>query len=143
MIPQAWSGIVVFDGECGICSAARRWAEARNYAGRLRFVAYQTAELDKLSPGLTHRAASRSIFFIYPDGRRVAGARAVFETLRWLPGLWRMVGTVMAQPPFWLLAEPFYYLVAHNRARLSSWLGLEYCRVEEQPLRPHLRNRSS
>lgn len=143
MSQQAWPANVIFDGECGICNASREWAQARDRAGRLRFIPYQTADLDALSPGLTREMASRSAYFIFPDGRRVGGARAVFETLRRLPGVWRMVGIVMAQPPFWLLAEPLYYLVAHNRARLSTWLGLSYCLVEGKPVRQEARSMPS
>jgi predicted DCC family thiol-disulfide oxidoreductase YuxK len=143
MIPRQWSGIVIFDGECGICNAVREWAEARDHAGRLRFVAYQTADLDSLSPGLTRRMASRSVYFIYSDGRRVGRARAVFEMLRRLSGVWRSVGMVMVQLPFWPLAEPFYNLVARNRARLSARLGLSYCLVEGKPVRQDLRNKPS
>lgn len=137
MISQTGPGVVVFDGGCGICNAARKWIEARDHSGGISFVAYQTADLDRLSPGLTRRAAGRSVFYVYPDGRRVGGARAVFETLRQLPGMWGIIGRVMARPPFWLLAEPFYYLVARNRAHLSVWLGLDYCPVElrSTPLR--------
>jgi predicted DCC family thiol-disulfide oxidoreductase YuxK len=143
MISQARSGIVIFDGECGICNASREWAEAHDRAGRLRFFPYQTADLDGLSPGLTLAMASRSAYFIYPDGRCVSGSRAVFETLQRLYGVWRIVGMVMVQQPFWLVAEPVYYLVARNRARLSAWLGLSYCLVEGRPVRQEPRNKTS
>ncbi len=131
MILRTGSGSVIFDGECGICNAAREWVEARDRSGQLRFVAYQTADLNRLSPGLTLAMASHSVFFVYPSGRHVSGARAVFETLRRLPGGWGIIGMVMAQMPCWLAVEPFYYLVACNRARISVWMGLDYCLVEE------------
>lgn len=128
-------GIVLFDGECGICNASREWAEARDRAGRLKFIPFQVADLDALSPGLTPEKASRSAYFIWPDGRRVGGARAIFETLKRLPGLWGVVGMVWALPPLWIVAEPFYRLISRNRARISAWLGLSYCLVDGVPER--------
>lgn len=135
MTLQVGSGMVVYDGDCGICNAFREWAEAQDRAGRLKFLAYQITDLPAISPGLNRDMASRSAFFVYPDGRRVSGARAIFETLRRLPGVWGSMGFIMAQPPLWLFAEPFYYLVARNRARISSRLGLSYCLVDGKPAR--------
>jgi predicted DCC family thiol-disulfide oxidoreductase YuxK len=135
MTPPTGSGIVVYDSDCGICNASREWAETRDWDRRLQFLPYQTADLETLSPGLDREMASRSAFFIYPGGRRVSGARAIFETLRRLPGVWGIIGLIMARPPFWLLAEPLYYLVARNRACISARLGLSYCLVDGKPVR--------
>ncbi len=141
MTPEAGPGVVLFDGDCGICNASREWAQGRDRAGQLMFLPYQTANLEGLSPGLTREMAARSAYFVHPDGRHVGGARAIFETLRHLPGVWSIVGTVMSQLPFWLLAEPFYYLIARNRGRLSSWLGLSYCLVDGRPIRQEPRSK--
>lgn len=130
----AW--LVVFDGDCGLCQAARRWAQQRDRRGRLRFVAYQDARLEHLAPGLTAKQAAQALYIFAPDGRRYRGARAVFETLRNLPGWWGLLGTVWALPPLSLLAEPFYRLVARHRAAVSRWLGLTQCQLEPPPERP-------
>jgi predicted DCC family thiol-disulfide oxidoreductase YuxK len=127
--------IVIFDGDCGICNATREWAEARDREGRLKFVPFQTADLDALSPGLAYDAASRMAWFITPGGRRVGGARAIFTILTRLPGAWRFAGAVGAFVPISLLCEPFYRIVAHNRSRISGWLGLNYCMVRGVPQR--------
>lgn len=128
--------LVVFDGECGLCRAARQWAEERDRRGRLRFVPYQDADLARLAPGLTPAQAARSLYAIAPDGQRYRGARAVFMTLRSLPGAWGLLGTVWALPPLSLLAEPFYRLVARHRVAVSRWLGLTQCRLEAPAERP-------
>jgi len=128
--------LVVFDGECGLCQAARRWAEERDRQGHLRFVPYQDADLARLAPGLTPALAARSLYVIATDGQRYRGARAVFVTLRSLPGAWGLLGYVGALPPVSLLAEPVYRLVARHRTRLSRWLGLAQCRLEAPTKRP-------
>ena len=127
--------IVIFDGDCGICNETREWAEARDRDKRLRFVPFQIADLDALSPGLTYEQASRMAWFIPASGRRMGGARAIFMILTRLPGMWRIVGAVGAFPPVSLLCEPFYRIVAHNRSRISGWLGLNYCMVRGVPTR--------
>lgn len=120
---------VIYDGACGICDALRGAIERRDRAGALRLVPYQTADLDAIAPGLTRNQASRSVILVAPDGTRRQGARAIFETLCRLPGVWRVIGKVGALPPISLAAEPFYRLVARHRARLSRWLGLTACRI--------------
>jgi predicted DCC family thiol-disulfide oxidoreductase YuxK len=122
--------IMIYDGECGICQALRRWAEARDTARRMRFVPNQTADLDTLSPGLTRAMAAQTVIAVRSDGRRWHGARAIFEMLRRLPGIWRLIGVIGALPVIRWLAEPFYRIVAHHRARLSRWVGLAACGVE-------------
>jgi predicted DCC family thiol-disulfide oxidoreductase YuxK len=121
--------VLIFDGACGICTAAAEWVRRRDTAGRLLIVPYQHADPARLSPGLTAQMCSRSAYLVWPDGRRWRGARAIFGALRHLPGVWSLIGVVGALPPLYLLAEPFYRLVAANRTRVSRWLGLTACAV--------------
>jgi predicted DCC family thiol-disulfide oxidoreductase YuxK len=130
--------VVIFDGDCGICNATREWAEARDRAGHLRFVPFQSADLDAVSPGLTAGMAGRMAWLITSGGRRFGGARAIFMILTRLPGVWPLLGAVGAFPPVNLLCEPFYRVIAANRSRISGWLGLTHCRVPEIPRHPTL-----
>lgn len=123
--------LVIYDGDCGICNALRQWAEQRDPADRLQFVPYQTADLDSLAPGLDRARASRAVYAVRADGKRLRGARAIFETLQYIPGTWRVVGRVGVLPPLSWLAEPVYRIIAHHRMRVSRWLGLAECRVPE------------
>lgn len=121
---------VVFDGDCGVCQALAQALADRDRHRRLRFTAYQRTDLDALSPGLTREMASCSVYAIAPDGSRWHGARAVFQMVRQLPGVWGWIGRIGALPPVSVLAEPFYQLVARNRMRLSRWFGLTQCRLD-------------
>ncbi len=122
-------GVLIFDGACGLCTAAAEWAYRRSAAGCLTIIPYQHADLERLSPGLTAELCRRSAYLVLPDGRRWRGARAVFGALRCLRGGWGIVGKLGSLPPFYLLAEPFYRLIAAQRMRLSRWLGLTACAV--------------
>lgn len=128
--------LVLYDGECGICQATRRWAEQRDRLGHLCFVPYQHADLEALAPGLSPDMAARAIYAIAPEGQRYRGARAVFMILRRLPGVWGVVGAVGALPPLSLLAEPFYRLVARHRAAISRRLRMAQCQLERPAERP-------
>ena len=121
---------VIFDGDCGVCSALKDWVAGRDTAGNLEFITFQTGNLEEISPGLTLELASQALHFVGRDGRRFCGARAAFETLRRLPGPWGALGTVLSFPPSSFMAEPFYYLFARNRGRLSRWLGLDRCGIQ-------------
>jgi predicted DCC family thiol-disulfide oxidoreductase YuxK len=120
---------MIFDGECGICTASAEWIKARDTADQLAVVPYQTANLETLSPGLTPAMARRSVYFVRSDGRRYKEARAVFETLKRLSGIWRVVGFLLANPICAVLCAPGYRLVARYRKRISIWLGMTACAV--------------
>jgi predicted DCC family thiol-disulfide oxidoreductase YuxK len=120
---------VIYDGECGICEALKRRAEALDARQRLQFAAYQTVDLDALAPGLTAAEASRAVIAVRSDGRTWRGARAFFTAMKHLPGIWGKIGAVGAVPAVSWLAEPAYRLVAARRGQISRWLGLNQCQI--------------
>lgn len=134
---------VIYDGDCGICNESRAWAESRDRAERLEFVPFQTADLEAISPGLTRAMASRMAYFVQSDGSRHGGARAVFETLKRLPGVWGIIGWVGANPAISLLIEPFYRLFAANRRHISARLGLSVCRVPPRQITKKRENQTT
>jgi predicted DCC family thiol-disulfide oxidoreductase YuxK len=95
----------------------------------MEFVPFQTGDLERIVPGLTPELASRSLTFVSKDGRRFRGARAVFETMRRLPGAWGALGAILSFPPLSLLAEPFYRLFARHRGTISQKLGYDRCEL--------------
>jgi predicted DCC family thiol-disulfide oxidoreductase YuxK len=120
---------VVFDGTCGICTAATAWVKQQDDDGKLNVIPYQHAAPGALSPGLTAEMCSKSVYLVLPDGRRFKEARASFETLKRLPGVYGVIGWLLANPVFAVLGAPFYRLVAHNRTQVSVWLGMTACAV--------------
>lgn len=124
---------VLYDGDCGICSWSRTFAEARDVHQQLTFIPFQLADLDALSRGLTREQASRMAWAILPDGTRHGGARAVFEVLKRLSGLWRVVGRLGANPIISAIFTPPYRLIAAQRHHISAKLGMNACALPEQP----------
>jgi predicted DCC family thiol-disulfide oxidoreductase YuxK len=121
--------LVIYDGDCGVCQASKDWAAGLDATGRLGFSAFQTADLAKVAPGLSPEMASQALHFIRSDGRRFQGARAVFETMQRLPGVWGVLGAILSFPVLSFLAEPFYRLFARYRGHVSRYLGLDRCAI--------------
>lgn len=123
-------GIVVYDGTCGVCQAFMDYFKKRDGGGKLEIIAYQLADLNRISPGLTEKMADKSVYFVRKDGTRFGGARGVYEILKRLPGLWGLFGAVMAIPPLSILSEPFYRAFASNRHYVSRKMGLRECVIK-------------
>jgi len=106
---------VIFDGDCPICTTLKDFAEERSGEGVLSFTPFQSEVFHEVVPGLSEEEASQSLYVISEDGKRLRGARAVFEVLSQMPGLWGLSGKIFRLPPFHWLAEPFYRLFARHR----------------------------
>ena len=120
-------GTAVYDGTCGVCQAFMDYFKKRDVDGKLKFVAYQLADLNSISPDLTEKMADRAMYFVRTDGTRMGGARGIYEVLKRLPGLWGIFGAVMAFSPLSILSEPLYRAFASNRYYVSRKMGLRKC----------------
>ncbi|TMK31333.1 MAG: DUF393 domain-containing protein [Actinobacteria bacterium] len=78
--------VVLYDEDCDFC----RWATAKLLAwdrgGRLRAVALQHPEAERLLPGMDREQRMTSWHLVTPDGRVRSAGRAVAPLLRLLPG---------------------------------------------------------
>jgi len=124
---------VIYDGGCGICQALKDRAQRLDRHGCLQFTAYQTADLARIAPDISPELARQALYTVRSNGRQDRGARAVFQAMRCLPGIWGMMGTIGVFPPVSLVCEPLYRLVARYRHTLSRWLRLNRCAIDETP----------
>lgn len=125
--------IVVYDGDCGICTALTIKISAIDRHQRLRFMPYQNPDWQTLLPGVGPEQARNAVFFRTVQGRVFAGAAAIFQIMQRLPGCWRTWGRILAFPLCIWVAEPVYRLIANHRAQISRWLGLASCRIDDRP----------
>jgi predicted DCC family thiol-disulfide oxidoreductase YuxK len=122
--------LVIFDGDCGICTWSAEWIEARDSQQQaLAVEPYQTTDLERYD--LTPEQTSRSVYLALPDGTTYKEARAVFETLKRLPGIYGVVGALLANPAAARLARPVYRWVARNRTTISQRLGMTACALPD------------
>ena len=106
--------VLIFDGDCGFCTASARWIEARGP----RVEAWQTLDLAELR--LTVADVDEAAWWIDETGKKHRGHLAIGHALRAAGGGWGFVGAVLVRAPVSWLAKPAYTWVARNRDKLPG-----------------------
>ena len=121
---------LLFDGDCGICTAASERAARLDRQRQFVIRPYQSLPETELAKfGLSYASCNRKLQVITRRGRVYAGAFAVNHFL-WQQFPWTLLVALIYALPVLLLAEiAGYALVARNRQHLSRWLGLTACRL--------------
>lgn len=119
--PAPTRGVLLFDGQCPLCTNSVRLLKALDWLGRVH---YQNArEVDQLPPcdvPLEPKRLLEEMHLVTPDRRR---AYAGFQAFRWLA--WRLPLAVPVAPLLYLpgvlwLGNRVYLLVAKNRFNLVA-----------------------
>lgn len=105
--------IVLYDGDCGLCSRSARWLADRDPAERLLLApnAGATARIAGEPPG-----GEDAGIVVWDGARRLVGVPALARALRELAGPWPLVGRLLGALPRWL-THPAYAAVARRRGR--------------------------
>ena len=109
--------MLIFDGECGFCSASARFAE-HWVRPRARIEPWQN--LDLTSFGLTEQECTEAAQWVDRDGAVTSGARAIAAALIAGRAPWPVVGRVLDTPAVRPLAARVYRWVALNRDRFPG-----------------------
>ena len=113
---------LIYDGECGMCRSAVARVRQWDQIGRLVYVQLQDPAVGRF--GIELPALAAAMHLILPDGRVYAGADAVPEILKLLPGKrWLAWGFVV--PGVLPVARRVYRRIAERR----------HCRVRGLPAR--------
>lgn len=110
--------IVIFDGECGVCTRTIRFLRAHDTRGVLEFRPCQTIP-DAGWNEITPADCARAVWAVADNGRIAYGSDAAFLILaaiwsNWWP--WRL-GTL---PGVRQVAQAVYSVIARNRRRLPG-----------------------
>jgi predicted DCC family thiol-disulfide oxidoreductase YuxK len=109
--------VLIFDGECGFCSACVRWGY-KNLRVMPKSVPFQLADLPGL--GLTIEQVSAAVWLI-DAGQHHRGHLAVAGLLAMQPSLgWRALAKAMRTPGFSAIFAVGYALVVRFRHRLPG-----------------------
>ena len=108
--------LLIFDGECGFCTACATWAQRR--LGNADVLPGQRVNV--ATYGLTARDVSAAAWWIDSAGQVHRGHRAIGRALRACGGWWTVVGWACLIPPFSWVAWAVYGLVARFRHRLPG-----------------------
>jgi len=118
---------LIYDGECGICTALARWALKKSNGGFV-IEPYQTTDLWAIS--LSYEQAEKSAAFVNGSSMKVyRNARSIFETMKYLGFPFNIMAFFLANPVASSLAYPIYRLVANNRRWISIKLGYNACKI--------------
>ncbi len=118
--------MLVFDGDCGFCTASARWIEAR-LPRDVEVVTWQSRDLDEL--GLSEAEVTSAAYWIDAAGLPHRGHHAIGRSLMTAGGVWGVIGRLLITPPVSWLAAPVYTLVAKNRGRLPG--ATDACRIPD------------
>jgi len=116
---------VLYDGDCGICTATARAVGRLDAGRRLEFMAAQESHIDGAPPRsllLDRLYATDSV------GHWYSGGAAAIEICRRVPAL-SIVALTARVPGAMVVYELGYRMLAANRHRLSAALGLKVCQV--------------
>jgi predicted DCC family thiol-disulfide oxidoreductase YuxK len=115
---------LIYDPDCGLCTATAAWLARRVRPDRLRLVPLTEAPSDSdLADAVAGRPLVESLHAVRPDGSVVAGARAALAAGRLVPR-WHVLAILLDHRLGHAMLEPIYRLIARRRHRIGRILGL-------------------
>ena len=111
--------VILYDADCGFCLWSLEKILAWDRHKRLRPVALQDPEADRLLPGMDHRQKMRSWHLVLPDGGVYSSGAAVAPLMKLLPGGTPLAVVAAAFPGS---TDALYRWVARNRGTLGRVL---------------------
>jgi predicted DCC family thiol-disulfide oxidoreductase YuxK len=110
--------VLIYDGECPVCSATAEWIDQHQRPGSFEFLPCQSAERETRYPDIPHAVCMEAMQLVLPDGTVLDGADALPEVFRRLRGL-SMLAVGFRMPGAMPLARPFYRWFAGRRYHIA------------------------
>jgi predicted DCC family thiol-disulfide oxidoreductase YuxK len=114
--------VILYDRDCGFCKWSLDKLLRWDRAGRLRPVAIQSDEGERLLSGMSREAMLDSWHFVEPDGTVTSAGAAAVPLARLLPG-GRPIAFVLGRFP--RATERAYRWVADHRGTLARVLRID------------------
>jgi predicted DCC family thiol-disulfide oxidoreductase YuxK len=108
--------VIVFDGECVLCSANAQFVLRHDRAGHFRLASMQSEAGAALYRRFGIDPADPETMIVVEGGRALRDSDAVLAVWRGLGWPWKAAGVFAAVPR--ALRDPLYRWVARNRYRL-------------------------
>jgi predicted DCC family thiol-disulfide oxidoreductase YuxK len=128
--------VLLYDADCGFC----RWSTAKilrwDRRRRIRAVALQDREADRLLPGMDHATKMASWHLVTPEGKARSAGAAAPDLFRLLPGGAPLAVIASTLPG---TTERAYRWVADHRDWLGGKLGTQACSLDPSS-KQHRRN---
>lgn len=117
--------VVLYDGTCRMCTRLARLLRTLDRRRTLDVLAGQEVPVETRFPWITRGALAEALHLVLPGGETVAGARAVAEIVRMLPG-GALPAWVLRLPGVRALTDVAYRWVARNRHALGCGAHCRY-----------------
>ena len=114
--PSSRRLVVLYDGECRLCSGTAARLRRLDRHGRLDLIDLHRADIPTRFPHLDRRRAMQAIQAVDAGGRSFSGVDAFARIGARLPG-WRWVAWLLRVPVVHGIAAIMYRWVARNRSR--------------------------
>jgi predicted DCC family thiol-disulfide oxidoreductase YuxK len=111
--------VVIFDGNCRICTAQIRKLAWWDCQGKLAYLSLHDPEVARRYPDLTHDMLMAQMYVVDRQGRRYGGAAAIRYLSRRLRRLW-WLAPVLHFPGSLPLWQWLYQQVAKRRYRFGT-----------------------
>jgi predicted DCC family thiol-disulfide oxidoreductase YuxK len=125
---------MLYDADCGLCTAAAAWVMRRSRTGELRAIPLQTVATpaeDALAQLLAGRDLAQTLHVVTPRRTVLTGSRAVLAAARTVPR-WGTAAKLADNRVGHAILEPVYRLVARHRRGIGRALGIrQTCAVPE------------
>lgn len=109
---------MIWDGECGLCSATAQWVRRKDRAKAFQIVTYQNCPRPPMDDAIYERCRSE-MAVVTREGRVLFGADGILFVLEILG--WGWLGRILRVPPLVWPIRAGYWLVARNRGLISKW----------------------
>lgn len=132
MIAEIEPPMILFDGDCGVCTYLADKARKIDHTQQFKIEPYQRfPEQELLRFGLDYKTCSLKLQVVSHSRRIFSGAHGVnYFLFKQFP--WSILVTLVYVVPVFLLLEMIgYALVAKNRTKISRMLGLKGCLINE------------
>lgn len=116
--------VVIFDGDCRICTAQIRRLSRFDGGGRLAYLSLHDPEVAERYPDLTHEALMADMYVIDRQGNRHRGAAAIRHLSSRLPALW-WLAPALYFPGSLAVWQRLYRMFAKRRYRFGRMESCE------------------
>jgi lipase maturation factor 1 len=104
--------LVLYDGRCGFC---RIWIQYWNQLTGNRVDYVPSQEAGERFPQIPRENFGQAVQLVMPEGEVISGARAVFTTLTFVPGMTWLFWLYNHLPGFASMSEAAYGMIAAHR----------------------------
>ncbi|MEO5825950.1 MAG: DCC1-like thiol-disulfide oxidoreductase family protein [Gemmatimonadales bacterium] len=118
--------LLLYDGDCGVCSASVQFILRHDQHARFRFSALDSPIARELLDAYGVSSEMDSVVLL-DRGQVLVRSTAIFGVLRRLGGAWHLLRIGRVIPRRW--ADAGYNWFAHRRGWFSARLGLAACLV--------------